>query len=612
MSKEQNTKTQEAGRVTRHGHGPGMGGEKAKDFKKSFKKLFLYTNTYRYLIIFAVVIAFIGTIFTILGPDIIKQMTNEISYGLDPEKGFAINMDLVKKLALTLVAMYSAGFLFNYMQGFIMTTVSQRVSNKFRKEMADKMNKVPFKYYDTRNVGDILSRMTNDVDTIGQTLNQSFSSLVTSTTLFIGSIIMMFITNWIMAITAILSSIIGFVFMFVIISKSQKYFKTYQQQLGALNGHIEEVYTGHTIVKAYNGEKESKEKFEEMNTKLYESGYKSQFTSGLMMPLMGFLGNIGYVAVVIVGALLVARNKIEFGVILAFIIYIRLFTQPLSNISQAMTSLQSGTAASERVFDFLEEKELEDESHKETVLNTVKGDVEFKNVKFGYEENKLIIKDFSVHVKSGQKVAIVGPTGAGKTTLVNLLMRFYEVNSGDILIDGVSIKDMKRESVHDLFGMVLQDTWLFEGTVYDNLVFNKQNITFEEVKRVCKTVGIHFFINTLPEKYNTVLTDKLNLSAGQKQLLTIARAMIQNAPLLIFDEATSSIDTRTEILIQEAMDELMKGRTSFVIAHRLSTIKNADVILVMKDGDVVESGTHQELLEKDGFYAELYNSQFEE
>lgn len=612
MSKEQNTKTQEAGRVTRHGHGPGMGGEKAKDFKKSFKKLFLYTNTYRYLIIFAVVIAFIGTIFTILGPDIIKQMTNEISYGLDPEKGFAINMDLVKKLAVTLVAMYSAGFLFNYMQGFIMTTVSQRVSNKFRKEMADKMNKVPFKYYDTRNVGDILSRMTNDVDTIGQTLNQSFSSLVTSTTLFIGSIIMMFITNWIMAITAILSSIIGFVFMFVIISKSQKYFKTYQQQLGALNGHIEEVYTGHTIVKAYNGEKESKEKFEEMNTKLYESGYKSQFTSGLMMPLMGFLGNIGYVAVVIVGALLVARNKIEFGVILAFIIYIRLFTQPLSNISQAMTSLQSGTAASERVFDFLEEKELEDESHKETVLNTVKGDVEFKNVKFGYEENKLIIKDFSVHVKSGQKVAIVGPTGAGKTTLVNLLMRFYEVNSGDILIDGVSIKDMKRESVHDLFGMVLQDTWLFEGTVYDNLVFNKQNITFEEVKRVCKTVGIHFFINTLPEKYNTVLTDKLNLSAGQKQLLTIARAMIQNAPLLIFDEATSSIDTRTEILIQDAMDELMKGRTSFVIAHRLSTIKNADVILVMKDGDVVESGTHQELLEKDGFYAELYNSQFEE
>lgn len=612
MSKEQNTKTQEARRVTRHGHGPGMGGEKAKDFKKSFKKLFIYTNTYRYLIIFAVVIAFIGTIFTILGPDIIKQMTNEISYGLDPEKGFAINMDLVKKLALTLVAMYSAGFLFNYMQGFIMTTVSQRVSNKFRKEMADKMNKVPFKYYDTRNVGDILSRMTNDVDTIGQTLNQSFSSLVTSTTLFIGSIIMMFITNWIMAITAILSSIIGFVFMFVIISKSQKYFKTYQQQLGALNGHIEEVYTGHTIVKAYNGEKESKEKFEEMNTKLYESGYKSQFTSGLMMPLMGFLGNIGYVAVVIVGALLVARNKIEFGVILAFIIYIRLFTQPLSNISQAMTSLQSGTAASERVFDFLEEKELEDESHKETVLNTVKGDVQFKNVKFGYEENKLIIKDFSVHVKSGQKVAIVGPTGAGKTTLVNLLMRFYEVNSGDILIDGVSIKDMKRESVHDLFGMVLQDTWLFEGTVYDNLVFNKQNITFEEVKRVCKTVGIHFFINTLPEKYNTVLTDKLNLSAGQKQLLTIARAMIQNAPLLIFDEATSSIDTRTEILIQDAMDELMKGRTSFVIAHRLSTIKNADVILVMKDGDVVESGTHQELLEKDGFYAELYNSQFEE
>lgn len=612
MHKEDNKTQPKAPR----GHGPMSGGEKAKDFKKSFKKLLAYTNTYKKLIIFAVILAFIGTILNLFGPEVIKQITNEITNGItfNPELGIFPTMDInfINKLAITLVCLYAFGFIFNYIQGFLMTTVSQRVSNKFRKEMAQKINKVPFKYYDTNNVGDILSRITNDVDTIGQTYAQSFGNLVTAITMFIGSIFMMFYTNWIMAITAILASLIGFVFMMTIVKSTQKHFKTYQGQLGALNGHIEESYTGHTIVKAYNGEKKSLEEFEKMNNKLYVSGWKAQFFSGLMMPIMGFVGNLGYVAVIIVGAILVSTGKIQFGVVLAFIIYARLFTQPLSTMAQSMTALQSGTAASERVFDFLEEKELVDESHKDKTLTNVKGDVEFKNVKFGYEADKLIIKDFSASIKAGQKVAIVGPTGAGKTTLVNLLMRFYEINSGMISIDGVNTQELTRENVHNLFGMVLQDTWLFEGTVYENLVFNNDQITYDQVKAICKTVGIHFFINTLPNKYNTVLTDKLNLSAGQKQLFTIARAMIQNAPLLIFDEATSSIDTRTEALIQGAMDELMKGRTSFVIAHRLSTIKNSDVILVMKDGDVIESGNHNDLLSQNGFYAELYNSQFEE
>ncbi|VEU82255.1 ABC transporter ATP-binding protein [Acholeplasma hippikon] len=598
-------------RTSSHGHG-GMGvGEKAKDFKKSFKKLLNYVRTYRAILILAIILAFIGTILNLLGPDMIKTITNEITAGMtDIVNG--INIKKIDRIAITLVIFYILGFIFNYIQGFFMVTIGQRVSNKFRKEMAQKINKVPFKYYDTNNIGDILSRFTNDVDTIAQTFAQSFGTLVTAITMFIGSIVMMFYTNWLMALTAILSSVIGFVFMATIIKGSQKHFKTYQGQLGALNGHIEETYTGHTIVKAYNGENEAKEQFETMNRKLFVSGWKAQFFSGLMMPLMSFVGNIGYVAVIIVGALLVSNNKIEFGVVLAFIIYVRLFTQPLSQMAQSMNALQSGTAASERVFEFLEEKELADESHKTKQLTNVKGDVKFDHVKFGYDENKIIIKDFSANIKAGQKVAIVGPTGAGKTTLVNLLMRFYEVNEGSISIDGVDTKELTRENVHNLFGMVLQDTWLFEGTVYENLVFNKKDVDAETVKNICKTVGIHFFINTLPEKYNTILTDKLNLSAGQKQLLTIARAMIQNAPLLIFDEATSSIDTRTEVLIQDAMDALMKGRTSFVIAHRLSTIKNADLILVMKEGDVIESGTHDQLLAANGFYAELYNSQFEE
>lgn len=599
------------------GHGKMAGGAKAKNFKKSFKQMLGYAKPYHTMIVIAFILAFIGTILNILGPDLIKDMTNEITKSImfRPEQGIfpseTINMELVNRLGITLVIFYSIGFVFNYTQGFILTTVSQRVSNNFRKDIAIKMNKIPFKYYDTTNIGDVLSRMTNDVDMVGQTYQQSFGSLVTAITMFIGSIVMMFITNWILAVTAIVASLLGFVIMMVIVMRSQKFFRAYQSKLGALNGHIEEIYTGHTNVKAYNAEPKEIQTFNEMNEDLYQSGWKSQFLSGIMMPLMGFIGNLGYVSVIIVGAILASSGRVDFGVILAFLIYVRLFTQPLTTMAQATTSLQSGTAAAERVFEFLEEKELEEESSKTQILKDVKGEVIFENVKFGYDPDKLVINDFSAKIKPGQKVAIVGPTGAGKTTLVNLLMRFYEVNSGRILIDSVDTKDITRENVHNLFGMVLQDTWLFEGSVYENLVFTNDKITFEEVESICKTVGIHFFINTLPEKYDTILTDKLNLSAGQKQLLTIARAMILNAPLLIFDEATSSIDTRTEVLIQKAMDELMEGRTSFVIAHRLSTIKNSDLILVMKEGDIVESGTHDDLLLANGFYAELYNSQFE-
>src|SRR5690554_241833 len=590
---------------------------KAKDFKKSFKKMLAFADTYRLLIIIAVILAFVGTILNIIGPDFIKRITNIITMAVvgDPYNNIAptTNLDIneVVKIGTILIFLYGFGFVFNYIQGYLLTTVSQKVSNKFRRQIAVKMNKVPFKYYDTNNIGDVLSRMTNDVDMVGQTYQQSFGTLVTAVTMFFGSIVMMFITSWILAITAILSSLLGFALMFFIVSRSQKFFMTYQVKLGALNGHIEEIYTGHTIVKAFNAESKEVVAFNELNEDLYETGWKSQFFSGIMMPLMGFVGNLGYVAVIVVGAVLVSRG-VSFGVIIAFLIYVRLFTQPLAQIAQAMTSLQTGTAAAERVFEFLEEEELEDESHKTKVLENVKGEVVFENVKFSYEENLPVIKNFSAHVKPGQKVAIVGPTGAGKTTLVNLLMRFYELDSGRILVDGVDLKDITRENVHKLFGMVLQDTWLFEGSVYDNLVFTNENISLEEVKEICKTVGIHFFINTLSDKYDTILTDKLNLSSGQKQLLTIARAMILNAPLLIFDEATSSIDTRTESLIQKSMDELMKGRTSFVIAHRLSTIKNADLILVLDQGDIVESGTHEELMKLEGFYADLYNSQFEE
>ena len=524
-----------------------------------------------------------------------------------------IDMDLVYKYVFFLASLYVISAIFSYIQNFSMTTVSNHFAKKLRSNISTKINKLPLKFFDTHETGDILSRVTNDVDTISQNLNQSLASLVSSITLFIGSVIMMFVTNWIMALTAILSSLIGFSLMFLILGKSQKYFTEKQEQLGELNGYIEEIYSGHNVVKAYNGGASSIHHFQTLNEKLYNSNRKSNFLSGLMQPIMGFIGNFGYVAVCIVGALLVINNQISFGVIVAFIIYVRLFTNPLTQIAQAMTYLQSTAAASERVFEFLDEKEMTDEKDVKKHLDKskVKGEIEFKHVKFSYDNTREIIKDFSVHVKPGEKVAIVGPTGAGKTTMVNLLMKFYEINDGDILIDGVSIHDLSRENIHELFCMVLQDTWLFEGTILDNIKFNKENVTEEEIWNSCKTVGVDHFIKTLPGGLHSEIGDTDTVSGGEKQLLTIARGMLEDAPFLILDEATSNVDTRTEELVQQAMDKLTEGKTSFIIAHRLSTIKNADIILVMKDGNIIETGNHEELIAQNGFYADLYNSQFE-
>ncbi|WP_300383789.1 ABC transporter ATP-binding protein [Clostridium sp.] len=581
--------------------------EKPKEFKKTWVKLLKYSKDHLPLIVIAFIFSILGTIFTIVGPDKLSEITDVIISGIIT----GIDLDKVYKIGMTLVLLYASSTLLSYFQSFIMATVTQKISKTLRRDISIKINKVPLKYFDGTSYGDILSRITNDVDTIGQSMNQSIGTLVAAITLFFGSLIMMLKTNVLMTLAAIAATIIGFMLMMIIMKKSQKYFISQQKELGSLNGHIEEIYSSHNIVKAYNGEKESVKIFEDINNRLYNSAWKSQFLSGLMMPVMGFIGNFGYVAVCVVGAILVFNGEISFGVIVAFMIYIRLFTQPLSQMAQAATSLQSTAAASERVFEFLEEKELEDEKGKSKILKNVKGDIEFKNVKFGYNKDKIIINDFSMKANAGQKVAIVGPTGAGKTTIVNLLMRFYEVNGGEIFIDGVDTKSIKRENVRDLFCMVLQDTWLFEGTVKENIIYSKKGISDEGVIKACKAVGIHHFIETLPNGYDTILNDKVNLSSGQKQLVTIARAMVENAPLLILDEATSSVDTRTEVLIQEAMDKLTVGKTSFVIAHRLSTIRNADLILVMKDGDIIESGNHIELLEKGKFYAELYNSQFE-
>jgi len=574
----------------------------------SLKELAVYCKAYFPIILLALILAMTASIFSIIGPDQLSKMTDYITEGLMGE----INLDAVYDVAIFLVFLYGLGYIFNYVQGFIMATVTQRISKQLRRDISGKINRLPLSYFDNTTTGDVLSRVTNDVDMVGQTMNQSVSSLITAITMFIGSLIMMFYTNWIMAIAAILSTFIGFASMGMIISKSQKYFAQQQQELGKLNGHIEEIYSGHNVVKAYNGEQQAKDAFSAINSRLFESAWKSQFMSGLMMPLMMFIGNFGYVVVCIVGAVLAVNGHISFGVIVAFMLYIRLFTQPLQQIAQAATNLQQTAAASGRVFEFLAEKELVKEDEKKEKLQNVKGDVEFKHVRFGYSEDKAVIKDFSVKVKAGQKVAIVGPTGAGKTTLINLLMRFYEVNGGEIMIDGVPTNQMTRESLHDLFCMVLQDTWIFEGSIRDNIVYSREDVSDEEVEAACKAVGLHHFIQTLPNGYDTILDDKTSLSAGQKQLITIARAMVKMAPLLILDEATSSVDTRTELLIQQAMDMLTEGKTSFVIAHRLSTIKNADLILVMKEGDIIEAGTHKELMENNGFYAELYNSQFEE
>ena len=640
--------------------------EKSKDFKGSMKRLFNSLNNFKYLLVVALTLGMISAILALISPNVLSNLTDTITLGIKPNiseqtvkdimsnKNISkedkqefqkliqsvdenttqeeailkleklpksiyeiikpkIDMVKVKSIAFILGTLYVISALFNYIQSILLTTVSNNFAKKLRTNISKKINKLPLKYFDTHETGDVLSRVTNDIDTIAQNMNQSLATLVSSITIFIGSLFMMFITNWIMALTAIISSLIGFGFMGLILGKSQKYFVQRQIELGNLNGHIEEIYSGHNVVKAYNGSREAINEFDKLNNKLFDCNRKSQFLSGIMHPIMGFVGNLGYVAVCVVGALLTMNNIISFGVIVAFIIYVRMFTNPLSQIAQAMTSLQSTGAASERVFEFLDEKEMTDESNLTQKLDKskAKGKIEFKHVKFGYDEDRTIIKDFNASVNPGEKIAIVGPTGAGKTTMVNLLMKFYEIKDGEILIDGVSTKDLTRENIHDLFVMVLQDTWLFEGTIRENLKFNKNDITDKEIMEVCKTVGVDHFIKTLPGGLNSKVEDNESISGGQKQLLTIARGMIEDAPFLILDEATSNVDTRTEELVQKAMDKLTEGRTSFIIAHRLSTIKNADLILVMKEGNIIEQGNHEELLNKKGFYFDLYNSQFD-
>ena len=539
----------------------------------------------------------------------VETLPNSIQKIINPK----MDMDKIKKITILLVILYILSSIFSYIEGLSMIKVANRYAKKLRTSISKKINKLPLKYFDNNLSGDILSRVTNDVDTIAQSLNNSLSTLVSSLTLFIGSIIMMFVTNYIMAITAIVSSLIGFILMFIILSKSQKYFTERQEQLGKLNGYIEEIYNGLNVIKTCNAKEETTKEFDKLNERLYTCNQKSQFLSGLMGPIMSFIGNLSYVAVCVVGALLVSKNIITFGVIVAFILYVRLFNNPLSQIAQAMTSLQTTAASSERVFGLLEEEEMsrEDKITKKLDKHKVKGNIEFKNVNFGYDESKIIINNFTAKVKAGEKVAIVGPTGAGKTTMVNLLMKFYDIADGDIIIDGTSIKELKRENVHSLFTMVLQDTWLFNGTIKENIKYNHKNISDKKVEEICKVVGVDHFIKTLPNAYNSSISDNDSVSSGQRQLLTIARGMINDSPFLILDEATSNVDTRTEELVQKAMDKLMENKTSFIIAHRLSTIKNADLILVMKDGNIIEQGNHNTLMKKNGFYANLYNSQFE-
>ncbi|MEE0715003.1 MAG: ABC transporter ATP-binding protein [Eubacterium sp.] len=576
---------------------------------QSLGKLVKYCKPYWAVMIIAVICDMLGVVTKLIGPNKISDITNKISAGLTGK----MDIDGIVSICVFLIVLYLVGTVLSYITSLIMTIVTQKLNKGLRTNISKKINNLPIGYFHKTTTGDVLSRVTNDVDTIGTTMQSSITTLVSAVTMFVGSIVMMVYTNVVMAITAILASVIGFILMFLIMGHSQKYFAAKQKWLGAMNGHIEEVYSGHNIVKLFNGEAKEKEKFIKLNEKMCESDWKSQFFSGLMQPIMAFIGNFAYVAVCVMGAYLVMKDYTTFGTIVAFMIYVRLFTNPLAQMAQAATQLQSTAAASGRVFEFLESEEMEDESHKvESLPKSIKGDVEFDHVKFGYTKDKVIIHDFNEHVKPGQKVAIVGPTGAGKSTLVNLLMRFYEVDSGDIKIDGISTKDLTRENIHDLFGMVLQDTWTFEGTIRENLAYGKENVTDEQLDKVCKAAGLSHFIKSLPKGYDTTLDEKLNMSAGQKQLLTIARAMVEDAPMMILDEATSSVDTRTEIKIQEAMDKLTKGRTSFVIAHRLSTIKNADIILVLKDGDIIESGNHQQLMEQKGFYADLYNSQFEQ
>jgi len=609
----------EVPQVQRRQRGPGGGGgrrggmgapaEKPKEFKKTWARIIRYGKSHIPTVVIAMVATIIGTALQVYAPTKINYITNLITAKV--QHGIPLDMQAITAACLFMVALYIGNSIFTFVQQWIMASVTQDISKRMRTDITKKINRLPFKYFGKASYGDVLSRMTNDADTIGQTLNQSLTMLMSAVALLVGSVVMMFYTNWIMAISAIAATAVGFGFMFMIVHFSQKYFAAQQYDLGNCNGLVEEAYTGHIVIKAYNSGKEFKKKFEEINDRLYLSAWKSQFFSGLMYPVMSFVGNLGYVVVCIVGAIMAINGNIGVGTIAAFMIYVRLFTQPLSQLAQAASSLQRTAAAGEHIFEFLDEKEMEDESQKLKRINDVKGDVEFRHVKFGYTPERTIIHDFSADVKAGQKIAIVGPTGAGKTTLVNLLMRFYDLDGGTILIDGVPTDEVSREDVHNKFCMVLQDTWLFEGTIKENIIYSKENVSDEEVINACKTVGLHHYIQTLPDGYDTMLNDTANLSEGQKQLLTIARAIIKDSPLLILDEATSSVDTRTERIVQEAMDSLTQERTSFIIAHRLSTIKNANKILVLRDGDIVESGTHAELLSKGGFYADLYNSQFE-
>lgn len=591
-----------------HPHGNTKAMKKEKADLKALKKIAVYCKRYLFAIIVALIFAVGGSVATIIGPEKIGELMNLLTDGII----VGVDMSAFVEICIMLIIIYATGAALSYGQQFIMATVTQKTGKRLRRDIDCKINKIPLNYFDTTTKGDMLSVVTNDVDVIGQTLASSTANLISALALFVGVVYKMFATNWILALITIGASLFGFAAMAVMLSKSQKYFNRKQIDLGEMNGRIEEVYTNHNVVSVFGAKKYEKDRFESINKKLYEDNWKSQILSGMMMHIMTFVGNLSYVLIFVVGvAFIVSGNDaVTLGTIMSFVLYSKLFSQPLSTLAQSMTYFQQASAASKRVFGLLEQEELSDESGKTARLETVRGDVSFKDIRFGYLPDKEIIHGFSAELKSGQKVAIVGPTGAGKTTVVNLLMRFYELDSGDITVDGVSVRDMKREDVHALFDMILQDTWLFDGTVRENLVYNKEGVTDARLDEACAAVGLKHFVETLPNGYDTVLDDKLNLSEGQKQQLTIARAMIKNSPLLILDEATSSVDTRTELVIQKAMDELTKGRTSFVIAHRLSTVKNADVILVLDKGDIVETGDHETLLEKGGYYAELYNAQF--
>ena len=573
------------------------------------KELFTYSSKLKVPSAVAFLFAVAGAVLTIIGPNLLSQITDLISDALGGE----IDMAAIGHIGVILLVIYGLSAVFTYVEHYIMATVTLELSRDMRQDLSRKINRVPMSYFSKVSYGDILSRVTNDVSTLQQALANSLPSMISAAAQFIGCLVMMFVTEWRMALAAIAVTLVGFLIMAAVMLRSQKYFSARQENLSVLNGYIEEMYSGHDVVRLSRANEQVKETFGGMNAALYDAEWRSQFLSGIMQPLMTIIGNLGYVVVCVLGSALAMSGEISFGVIVAFILYVRLFTSPLSTLAQGMTQMQTAAAAGDHIFDFLHEEELSDETGKRTALTDVRGEVEFDHVRFSYpnDPDKIIIKDFSAHIRPGQKVAIVGPTGAGKTTLVNLLMRFFEINSGRIKIDGVPTSEMARESVHDLFSMVLQDTWLFEGTVRENLVYNKTGVTDQQLEEACRACGIYHFIETLPQGFDTVLDDSIAISAGQKQLLTIARAMIQGNPMLILDEATSSVDTRTELITQQAMDRLTEHRTSFVIAHRLSTIKNADLILVLKDGDIIEQGTHDQLLARGGFYADLYNSQFE-